>query len=85
MEGRLMASPTDELLASLRDAFRYSEALRRISERQLRRLLDDGAVVAFSRGLYRKSDWLGDEDLAEIARRPRGRRSACGLRWHATS
>jgi hypothetical protein len=64
-----MARTTDELLAGLPDTFRYSEALRRISERQLRRLLEDGAVVAFSRGLYRKSDWLSDEDPVEIAAR----------------
>jgi predicted transcriptional regulator of viral defense system len=62
-----MAQPTDELLASLPDTFRYSEALRRISERQLRRLVKDGRVIALSRGLYRKSDWQGDEDLIEIA------------------
>lgn len=59
----------DDLLASLPDTFRYSEALEQISERQLRRLIGEGAVVAFSRGVYRKSDWLGDEDLIEIAAR----------------
>jgi predicted transcriptional regulator of viral defense system len=62
-----MAQTADELLASLPDAFRYSEALEHISERQLRRLVKDGKVIALSRGLYRKSDWLGDEDLIEIA------------------
>jgi predicted transcriptional regulator of viral defense system len=62
-----MAQTTDKLLASLPDAFRYSEALEHISERQLRRLIKDGSVIALSRGLYRKSDWLGDEDLIEIA------------------
>jgi predicted transcriptional regulator of viral defense system len=62
-----MAQTTDELLASLPDTFRYSEALEHISERQLRRLVNDGKVIALSRGLYRKSDWLGDEDLIEIA------------------
>ncbi len=62
-----MAQTADEMLASLPDTFRYSEALAHISERQLRRLVNDGRVTALSRGLYRKSDWLGDEDLVEIA------------------
>lgn len=62
-----MAQTTDELLASLPDTFRYSEALDHISERQLRRLVQDGKVIVLSRGLYRKSDWLGDDDLIEIA------------------
>jgi hypothetical protein len=62
-----MAPTSDELLACLPETFRYSEALDRISERQFRRLKDDGSIIALSRGLYRKSDWLGDEDLIEIA------------------
>ena len=62
-----MALTSDELLASLPDTFRYSEALEQLSERQLRRLIADGSILALSRGLYRKSDWLGDEDLIEIA------------------
>jgi predicted transcriptional regulator of viral defense system len=62
-----MAPTSDELLAELPDTFRYSEALERISERQLRRLLSEGQITALSRGLYRKSDWLGDGDLIEIA------------------
>lgn len=62
-----MVKTADEMLASLPDTFRYSEALEHISERQLRRLVNDGKVIALSRGLYRKSDWLGDEDLIEIA------------------
>lgn len=62
-----MAQTSDELLASLPETFRYSEALDHISERQLRRLIGAGSIIALSRGLYRKSDWLGDEDLIEIA------------------
>lgn len=62
-----MAPTSDELLASLPEIFRYSEALDHISERQLRRLIGDGSIVALARGLYRKSDWTGDEDLVEIA------------------
>ncbi|TCC32187.1 type IV toxin-antitoxin system AbiEi family antitoxin domain-containing protein [Kribbella sindirgiensis] len=57
----------DELLAELPDTFRYSEALEQISERQLRRLLADGRITPVSRGLYRKSEWLGDDGLIEIA------------------
>lgn len=61
-----MAPTSDELLASLPETFRYSEALDRISERQLRRLINDGSIIGLARGLYRKSDWIGDEDLIEI-------------------
>ena len=62
-----MALTTDELLDGLPETFRYSEALHRLSSRQLRRLIDDGNITALSRGLYRKSDWLGDEDLIGVA------------------
>jgi len=65
--GEVMAPPSDDPLAILPETFRYSEALDYISERQLRRLMRDGSVIALARGLYRKSDWLGDEDLIEIA------------------
>ena len=64
-----MASTGDELLAGLPETFRYSEALDHITERQLRRFIGDGSIIALSRGLYRKSDWLGDEDLIELAAR----------------
>jgi hypothetical protein len=56
-----------ELLAGLPSVFRFSEALDEINEWQLQRLIASGAVTAIARGLYRKTDWLGDEDLAEIA------------------
>ena len=62
-----MTRTRDRLLAGLPDTFRYSEALHSISERQLRLLIADGSIVAVSRGLYRKSEWIGDEDLIEIA------------------
>ncbi|GAB3046502.1 hypothetical protein GCM10027053_00090 [Intrasporangium mesophilum] len=62
-----MAPTSGDLLLSLPDTFRYSEALEHISERQLRRLIGDGSIIALARGLYRKSDWLGDEDLVEVA------------------
>jgi len=62
-----MAMTSDELLDGLPDTFRYSEALERINERHLRRLLAEGRIMLLSRGLYRKSDWLGDDDLIEIA------------------
>jgi predicted transcriptional regulator of viral defense system len=61
-----MAATSDEVLATLPETFRYSEALDLISERQLRRLINDGSIIALARGLYRKSDWIGDEDLIEI-------------------
>lgn len=67
-----MASLHGELLAGLPDTFRYSDALHLISERQLRRLIDEGEIVALARGLYRKAEWIGDEDLIEItAKAPR--------------
>lgn len=62
-----MTGQGEPLLGALPDTFRYSEAMGRISERQLRRLIADGEVIALARGLYRKSDWHGDEDLIEIA------------------
>ncbi len=65
--GELMAPTSGELLAGLPGVFRYSEALEHVSERQLRRLIVDGSIVPLTRGLYRKSEWLGDEDLIEIA------------------
>lgn len=57
----------DEDLAGLPDTFRYSDAVDRMSERRFRALIHDGSVVEFSRGLYRKAEWDGDEDLTEIS------------------
>jgi len=64
-----MTSATQELLAALPETFRYSDALERIGERQLRNLIAHGDIAAISRGLYRKADALGDDDLLEIAAR----------------
>jgi predicted transcriptional regulator of viral defense system len=61
-----MAIRTERLLGALPDTFRYTEALARISERQLRHLIADGQIIALARGLYRKANWDGDEDLIEI-------------------
>jgi predicted transcriptional regulator of viral defense system len=72
-----MPLPTD-LLAQLPDAFRRSEALTRISERQLRRLVAEGHVLVVARDVYRKADWAGDDDLLEIA--SKARRGALCLR-----
>ncbi len=58
---------TDDLLAVLPDTFGYSEAVKHMSERHLRRLITDDAITVLSRGLYRKNDWIGDDDLIEIA------------------
>ena len=57
----------EALLAALPTVFWYGEATETIGERQLRNLVDRGQAVQLARGLYRKHDWLGDEDLAEIA------------------
>lgn len=65
--GVTVAGQPESLLGALPDTFRYSEALGRISERQLRRLIAEGQVIALARGLYRKTDWHGDEDLIEIS------------------
>jgi hypothetical protein len=62
-----MAPTIAELLAELPSTFRYTEALEWISERQLRRLLAEGQVAKLARGLYRKTEWVGDDDLIEIA------------------
>ncbi len=62
-----MPATTDELLAALPDTFRYTDALKSVSERQLRRLISEGRITALARGLYSKSEDLGDEDLIEIA------------------
>lgn len=64
-----MATTSEDLLATLPETFRYSEALDQISERQLRRLIDDGSIIALARGLFRKSNWFGDENLIEITAR----------------
>lgn len=64
-----MADAAQALLASLPGTFRTCEALAHVSERQLRRLVAGGSVVALARGLYRKAGWLVDEDLTEIAAR----------------
>ena len=64
-----MAVTSSELLASLPATFRFKEGVDRLGERRLRRLLGEGRIVAVSRGLYRKSDWLGDDDSVEIATR----------------
>jgi len=62
-----MPATTDESLAALPDTFRYSDALQHVSERRFRRLIAEGRITALARGLYTKSEDLGDEDLIEIA------------------
>jgi ribosomal protein S16 len=63
----VMAEPDADLLGKMPDAFRFSEALQHINKRQFYKLLADGRITPIARGLYRKSDWHGDEDLIEIA------------------
>jgi predicted transcriptional regulator of viral defense system len=63
----VMADPDADLLGKMPDTFRFSEALEHINKRQFYNLLDSGRITPIARGLYRKSDWHGDEDLIEIA------------------
>ena len=68
-----MASSLDqETLRSLPTTFRYREARNLMNERRFRDLLAQDLIIRLNRGLYRKADAAGDEDLIEItARRPR--------------
>jgi predicted transcriptional regulator of viral defense system len=62
----------EEIILVLPFTFTYSEARRSgLSERQLYRLRDEGAIEAVSRGLFRRTDVdaLADIDLLGIARR----------------
>jgi predicted transcriptional regulator of viral defense system len=58
---------TDDALSRLPATFRSSEALEHITKRQLQNLRLDGRITPIARGLYRKSDWYGDEEIVEIA------------------
>jgi hypothetical protein len=62
-----MDDPDADLLSKMPDTFRFSEALEHINKRQFYKLRHDGRITPIARGLYRKSDWHGDEDLIEIA------------------
>lgn len=62
-----MTSTASGLLAALPDTFRYSDARQRLNERQFRALIESGEITAISRGLYRKADSIGDDELLEIA------------------
>jgi hypothetical protein len=48
------------------EMFRLSEALNHLNKRQFYNLLNEGRIARIARGLYRKADWYGDEDLIEI-------------------
>ncbi|MFD6453098.1 hypothetical protein ACFWF3_20165 [Nocardia sp. NPDC060220] len=56
-------------LAELPNVFRFSDAVRLIGERRLRQLIDEGALVRLARGLYRKAESLGEDELSAIALR----------------
>lgn len=56
-----------DALSAMPDTFRFSEALEHMNRRQFYNLRDEGRIVQIARGLYRKSTWYGDEDLAEIS------------------
>jgi len=62
-----MGDSENDFLRKMPDTFRFSEALEYINRRQFYNLRDDGRITPIARGLYRKSDWHGDEDLIEIA------------------
>ena len=68
-----MPSTRDQdALERLPTTFRYSQARSSINERTLRDLLAQRLIVRLNRGLYRKAEAGGDEDLIEIAAlRPR--------------
>lgn len=71
-----MTRPLDaRALASLPNTFTYSEARATLNERRLRDLIANGQIVRLHRGLYRKADASGHDDLIEIA----ARRSAATL------
>ena len=67
LEDAIMGERYSDLLAGLPSTFRYTEAREHLNERQFRSLLADAQIMPIARGLYRKSDWYGDEDLTEIA------------------
>jgi predicted transcriptional regulator of viral defense system len=70
--GGTMASGDLPALDRLPSTFRYSEARALMNERAFRGLLSQHRINRLARGLYRKSDADGDEDLIEIAgQRPR--------------
>jgi predicted transcriptional regulator of viral defense system len=72
-----MASTLDqEALRRLPSTFRYSEARRLMNERRFRDLLAQHLIIRLNRGLYRKADAAGDEDLIEIAAQ-RSRATLC--------
>jgi hypothetical protein len=66
-DGRRLAVSAEGPLAGLSDVFRYREVVTLVGERRPRGLAADGGIVAVARGLYRKADWHGDEDLIVIA------------------
>lgn len=59
----------DASLSALPDVFRFTEAVEFVGERKLRTLVSTGHIDRISRGLYRKANVLGDEDLTEIIMR----------------
>lgn len=57
------------ILTELPDTFRFNDAVALIGEGRFRRLLADGHITRLAHGLYRKADWIGDEDLVAIVTR----------------
>lgn len=53
-------------IAPLPDYFGHREGVAALGARGLRVELDAGRIIRLSRGVYRKSDAVGDDNLAEI-------------------
>ncbi|MGB3184511.1 MAG: hypothetical protein WBG36_09880 [Ornithinimicrobium sp.] len=67
-----MSELDQEALRRLPSTFRYSHARSLMNERRFRNLVSQRLIIRLNRGLYRKVDAAGDEDLIEIAaHRPR--------------
>jgi predicted transcriptional regulator of viral defense system len=65
----MMSELAQHVLNGLPSTFRYSDALDLMSERFLRRLVQEHLIIRLNRGLYRKAAAGGDEDLIEIGAR----------------
>lgn len=67
-----MSRLDQEALGRLPSTFRYGDARSLMNERRFRNLLAQQLIIRLNRGLYRKAEAAGDEDLIEIAaHRPR--------------
>ncbi len=58
---------SNETLSTLPDYFGHAKAVATLGARRFQRDISNGAIVRLQRGLYRKSDASGDDDLAVFA------------------